>query len=363
MNKPSAPGRIAWLDIAKGLAMLAIVYGHTFCDLTGTCTSSFYQWIYSWHVPIFAVITGVIYGPRLTSLHLKKLPSRASAILTPYFTFSILYILGNLCLAGASIEWGWAALLKTVSLKGCAALWFLTAFFLAQALVSCCYTALSSLIDRVFSTCASQFLFHKKDEKRQMITLLIVGVPLLVLYLIVMGNLWGAAEILVFGRSVVLAFWLYIGVLCYRFFLWLPPHLLLIGAFGLASCYLSYKNGMRELWSVNIGSPSFYTAAVFTGSCCIIGISKLIDKYGHKRNLLYRFLTFMGAESLMVMGVHQLGLAMVEAHFDVQVVSRPLYALAQISAMVFVVGLCYLLSRRFPCIFGKKPRLQVVKSS
>ena len=50
--------RIEWLDIAKGLGIFCIVIGHN------AVTQWLYNWVYSFHVPLFFIISGYFYRPR-----------------------------------------------------------------------------------------------------------------------------------------------------------------------------------------------------------------------------------------------------------------------------------------------------------
>lgn len=48
MNK-----RIHWIDVSRGIAMVLVVLGHI------GMKNSFTQWIYSFHMPLFFMITGL----------------------------------------------------------------------------------------------------------------------------------------------------------------------------------------------------------------------------------------------------------------------------------------------------------------
>ena len=46
--------RIPWVDSAKGMAMLLIIWGHV------QEPSTLYSWITSFHVQVFLVLTGIL---------------------------------------------------------------------------------------------------------------------------------------------------------------------------------------------------------------------------------------------------------------------------------------------------------------
>jgi fucose 4-O-acetylase-like acetyltransferase len=68
--------RIDWTDIAKGLGILAVILGH--CHLPEEVWNS----IYSWHMPIFFVISGYFYRIQPFEILIKK---KFNSLLKPYF--------------------------------------------------------------------------------------------------------------------------------------------------------------------------------------------------------------------------------------------------------------------------------------
>lgn len=90
--------RILWIDIAKGLAMLLVFYGHLggagdnpwFPDLTGSI------WVvYLFHMPLFFMLSGLTFNPNKDFR--TFFVSRFKRLVIPYFFFSI-YALGKILL-------------------------------------------------------------------------------------------------------------------------------------------------------------------------------------------------------------------------------------------------------------------------
>ncbi|MFT8500298.1 MAG: acyltransferase family protein, partial [Liquorilactobacillus satsumensis] len=61
--------RIEWIDIARGLAMLMIVAGHT---LFGFTFSPVARMIFAVHVPIFLVLSGYKFNERKLKVLFNK---------------------------------------------------------------------------------------------------------------------------------------------------------------------------------------------------------------------------------------------------------------------------------------------------
>lgn len=76
------PGnRISWLDILRGIGILLMVYGHI------NYLTPIYNWIYSFHMPLFFLASGVVYKERPL---LEDIIHRARTIMIPYFAFGII---------------------------------------------------------------------------------------------------------------------------------------------------------------------------------------------------------------------------------------------------------------------------------
>ena len=119
--------RIAYVDAARGLAILCVVLGHLYPG------DGIVQYISSFHVPVFFILSGLLMAARdgwktrrLTEFAAKK----AKRLLYPYATISAL----NLALIFA--RRGQKAMLRQLAAtllgEGIDALWFLSALFLAE---------------------------------------------------------------------------------------------------------------------------------------------------------------------------------------------------------------------------------------
>lgn len=119
--------RTGWIDIAKGIGILLVVFGHA--EVGGT------KLIYSFHMPFFFIISGILYKEsKAIVLYAKKIVTR---YIIPYFVLCFInllitvakerdlsivekYIVGILYSRG-STEW----------MPNCSPLWFLTCISVA----------------------------------------------------------------------------------------------------------------------------------------------------------------------------------------------------------------------------------------
>ena len=74
--------RINWIDLLKGFGILLVIYGHNL--------PYFEKYIYSFHMPLFFFISGLMHPNKINFKVIKK---RAKQILAPYFLWSFLLFL------------------------------------------------------------------------------------------------------------------------------------------------------------------------------------------------------------------------------------------------------------------------------
>lgn len=86
--------RYSWLDILKGFGIIFVVVGH-FCSIDAV-----YNWIYSFHMPLFFLASGYLYHKRPIMSTIKH---KFLTLMVPYFFFgiitSIYYVLNEFIFA------------------------------------------------------------------------------------------------------------------------------------------------------------------------------------------------------------------------------------------------------------------------
>lgn len=145
--------RIAYLDVARGLAMFGVIYGHVLSRNTGLG-----KWIYSWHMPIFFLITAILLSRKTEwkqmtyrDLFVKDMKS----IMYPYLVFNFIEVI-TMCFA-SSVREALKGLFHFCVFDGLQALWFLSALFIARQMF---------------------FQLMKRTEKKEVITACVVIVIL-----------------------------------------------------------------------------------------------------------------------------------------------------------------------------------------
>lgn len=84
-------GRIEVFDICKGILITTVVLGHIIPEKT-----DIHAWIYSWHIPAFFIISGMLVAYKRNKKHqvlyYHILDSGLRRLMLPYFGYGILLL-------------------------------------------------------------------------------------------------------------------------------------------------------------------------------------------------------------------------------------------------------------------------------
>lgn len=128
--------RISYIDLAKGIAILSMVLCHV-------CAVPYvYAWIYSFHMPIFFMISGILHSNKKVfdkQSFDKNFIRKLKTIIWPYLTFSVIYIYLSIAKDALerNIDANFIWIIKQTVYNfvfGYHALWFLPAMFIANML-------------------------------------------------------------------------------------------------------------------------------------------------------------------------------------------------------------------------------------
>lgn len=168
--------RIGYIDLAKGIAILSMVLCHV-CNLPYV-----YAWIYSLHMPIFFIISGILLTNKkvfnkesFDSNFIKKLKT----IIWPYITFSVIYCCLDIIKDNMDESFLWI-IKHTVYyfVFGYHALWFLPAMFIANILFNIFHSLSKNwarfLIDTLLLIGTSIIAQYVVDKDRTLMVYIII---------------------------------------------------------------------------------------------------------------------------------------------------------------------------------------------
>jgi fucose 4-O-acetylase-like acetyltransferase len=136
MPRAAAPGRIGWIDAARGIGILLVVLGHTLGGLIDSLAGAdapalrwLFLGIYTFHMPLFFLLAGLLVAQRLEKGTGRFLRGLLPTIVWPYLLWSVvqlgvIFAIGSL--ANRPIESIWPGLLG-LGWKPVSQFWFLYA--------------------------------------------------------------------------------------------------------------------------------------------------------------------------------------------------------------------------------------------
>lgn len=263
--------RIAYLDYAKGVGILFVILAHIYAWNPYIQNDAIVVWIYSFHMPLFFIISGILIRYRYPKNISTFIISKLKHILIPYFIFSLFSALFKFILYGVNWPVFYQDIQNTITLAG-VDMWFLQALFFAE----------------IMFVLIVQFCENKLLRE-------------IILSLLFILSLLATKE---YGTLV--QFWARVGVsiwfvsIGYHLFPMLDkinlsiPSLLTIMTFQL---FLSILNGFVDLNNLVFNNKLLYIINSLLGSISLLLLLK-------KLNSNIRILSYFGANSLVMFVTH-----------------------------------------------------------
>lgn len=350
-----AKKRIDWIDIARCIAILSVVIGHTMAGLNGTYL---YNVIYLYSLPVFFVLSGYLYHQKgykkllLNDVKFLLIPYLAVNLIKLVILFSIKNHVGTGILTinlhtfqSLMIATLYGYGMKLRNFPSVNAIWFLVAMFVANQI----FNAVMRIDYR------SHKLFW---QGMQAVVLTSVGFAIAHVYELPFS----------INSALIAQVFLYFGYLMHqkdllselkgKYYIALAGAWLFVASLG--TFYMASAKAPNELMAV-IGSIS--------ASLCIIKFSIVINDYLQVHNLLRfkKLMLFIGAQSLTVLCFHLLDLDCFKFYSDIifglsgKVPHGIPVLVGMLYRMVFAVGMTWLvrylpvirslfMPRRFPLL-------------
>jgi len=346
--------RLKYIDIARGLAMIFIVFGHTIvysehCDLI-------YQFLYSFHVALFFVISGYTFNIP-TNYH-EFVKNKFIRIMIPYFIWSFLFLipyilLGQTLHLGSEMKASFNVITQcknilygngnNFALKQNSSLWFLPAVFIMEI----CY----SLFIKVFN----------RGEKFSLeisfcfIQIIIGFISTLILIDIFLP--WGINSTIQFGVFFYMGYLLKKRLLLDKIrFKYLA--LFVFSILGILCCFLNYKR--VSAIDYNYGN---YILAILSGFTLSVSVLLICVKI--KENIL---LEYLGKNTMSILIFHKIVLMICQSKLGIitSLLKNSTWYIELL--IVFGISSCAILfslainifaKRIFPELIGEKRKKEV----
>lgn len=297
MNK-NVKNRIEWVDCAKGLAIILVVYGHALTYFSPNFDSIVHV-VYSFHMPLFFVLTGYVSAYSYNSEDFFAFYKKKNiTLMKPYFLYAVLLLAfkglknclsGNI-LSGENIN----CIINTILITRksfISELWFLPCLLIAH--------------------CLMFFIAKRKTISSWMIVILCFGVALL---LRMMFNIALPCNL----DNALLALPFIFGGVQWRIVAKdNKNNLSVIGIFilalivftGINFVEISHGYSVDYFADIIIGNVPFFIFTATTGTAVIILCSQFVT--GCKNRFIKNSLMKCGRSSLSIYGLHYVVLAIV----------------------------------------------------
>lgn len=290
---------------------MGIVFGHVFNSKLNT-------WVYSFHVPLFFIVSGVVNNDENKSFK-DIVTKNFKSLMIPYFGFSVLHIIYKMIIGG--IDTVKLNILKTVTLFGVDALWFLPALFLSIL----CFTLINKNVEMnwikvIVYTSIYVIPFIVRSENIIMVMIL---------------RTCTALGFIAFGNYI--SSWIK-----NKDFSIISIFILLI-----INVLIAYKNGLVDLYGLTFYNPCYYIIGSISGFLFLIGTFK-------KVKIRLKVLDQIGRNTLIIMATHQICTSL--SH----IITKN-EAIIFIITIILEIPIIYIVNRYMPWIIGKfsnKQKLQ-----
>ncbi len=327
------PNRINWIDWAKSICMFLVIIGH--CHISES-DQFVVQYIYSFHIPLFFFISGLLCKRDIDLLSIKK---DLKYLILPYFTYGLMYILVDV-IRTRTFDFV-VVLNKMYSLLigldvGIGPIWFLFALFFSKQLfllikVIKRYSFVLYMFFVFLSFFLTYFISISHYNFPFFIDSAVLGLPFLIV----------ASETDRIWKRIIRQK----GILRVRISLF----------FFFISVYLCYLNGKVVIADCILGKSIWlYFANSFLSIISLLLLCTLLD------HIKWKFISFTSYGTIVTLGFHGIFLTVFNYYLPVimgcEAASYSLLVAFVYSALTY--ALCYVsiiwFNVNFPIVFGLK---------
>lgn len=139
--------RIEWIDTAKGVGIILVIAGHTFCLRYSSI-------LYSFHMPLFFFLSGLVYNHAKYSTFNGLLKAKVSQIIRPWLICYVISLAVSLAIPVWRDALSWKQMLIELYTTNSnninnSSIWYLVCLFVTFLLLYFCVKLLNKLGDKV----------------------------------------------------------------------------------------------------------------------------------------------------------------------------------------------------------------------
>ncbi len=276
--------RYLYLDVVKGIAIISVVLGHII--LKYESNNSLCIWLYSFHLPIFFIISGILFAlnpQKLVIGNKEFILKKIKNLLYPYITFSIISII-YLVIKGEGLVSIIKVCINTICLFGYGPIWFLPTLLISEILA---------------------FFLLKKARKIKLIFIITITLIIIIMSNLLQISYWQENIIneMIYKilnlivRSLIATLFILGGYYFQKIRYKIIEKPIIYAIILLINIYICQINGLIDIHYCKINNFILFIYTAFTTSISIIIIVEKLCKNE-------KILSFFGKNSLIVMATH-----------------------------------------------------------
>lgn len=337
--------RIPYIDSVKGLAILLVVLGHIFLLGESSLISQVNKYIYSFHIPLFFLISGMLYCNKNIKF-VVFLKSKLKRLLIPYLSFSLMlypiwvliekYIKGT----GEHIQpkYFWGIFLGNADLMPWGGpLWFLISLFV----VSCAF-----------------YFIGKMNRINILLTLFFISFIGFISTFLAFSLPWmldtSLTALVIYGIGYLLKDSLLSREQITKYDNKGPKLIVALGLL-LMGYITAMKNSNVNMVNNQYGNYVFFYISALATSIGVILLFK-VSYTNQKNSILNKWLIYFGENSIVVLALHGRTMTvtgLVLGVLGINVYSSIVYSfLYAIFILILQVPFIHIINRYFPFILG-----------
>lgn len=306
--------RIDYLDTAKGILILLMLYGHVFLD------GAFRQFLYTFHMPAFFIISGMLLCLSESWINLpliQILKNKTYRLIIPFLFFECIGVFTDI------VRFGF-----TLNLKG----------YIYNTITMNCNNGPDWFLFVLFVDEMMFIIIHRYINQKyiQVIITFLIGVMLIINHC-----LFPCA-----GQVGIGLLFLCCGFLLCKLFQFNNAILTVIS--GLMTVMITILNGKVDMAEWYFGVIPLYIIGSITGTYFVINISKSINLW---------ILIYFGKNTLIILGTHQAILLPIRHYAKMPVFSTINGTIIFIAITLIEIPIIYVFNRYIPFLCGKKNNL------
>ena len=329
-NNDSRMSRIEWVDVARGIGLILVIFGHL---LNGITWTSVVRAIYSFHMPMYFILSGFIAHPRKTAFD-SYVKRKSQELLLPYAIFIAMALpIYHLYSDRAHSATFWQLISRVVFLNGRVAyndpVWFLLVMFQVLILFDALRVIYYSLAQKAFAALAffllgwGIYIFSVPLPFGIEKTVVSMGFYILGSILNDVSHFFSGVRKW-FAVALMFVIWVLSGVIF---------------------------NESVSLYSFDLGHYWLFIISGLSGSMVWFGICYLLRKI--------RLFQLWGRNAILVVGTHYVGTSVFRVlaskiHISHTSIYGPLALIIAVSMMFCYIPICAFVNRRLPVLVGKR---------